>query len=83
MFYFKIFYLGRKRRERSEKMSSLVKSIVEIIHHLVLGLFPMQWVKRGEWRADKMTFLFLGKAIEQLKNPRMYNNHFCLTGEEK
>jgi hypothetical protein len=48
----------------------LVKSIVEIINHPVLGLFPKQWVERGEWRAAKMTSLFLGKAIEQLKNSK-------------
>ncbi len=51
-------------------MSSLVKSIVKIINHRVLGLIPMQCVKRGEGRTDKRTSLFLGKATEELKNPK-------------
>jgi hypothetical protein len=46
-----IFYLGREKRERAEKMSSLVKCIVETQNHLVLRLIPMQCVKRGEWES--------------------------------
>jgi hypothetical protein len=47
--YFKIFYLGREKMERAEKMSSLVKCIVEILNHLVLRIISMQRMKGGEW----------------------------------
>jgi heme/copper-type cytochrome/quinol oxidase subunit 4 len=46
-----IFYLGREKRERAEKMSSLVKYIVGFLNHLVLRLIPVQCVKRGEWES--------------------------------
>jgi hypothetical protein len=64
-----IFYLGREKRERAEKMSSLVKCIVETQNHLVLRLIPMQCVKRGEWESGYNDIFVLRKAREQLKNP--------------
>jgi hypothetical protein len=69
--YSKIFYLGRKRKGRSEIRSSLVESIAEIINHLVLRLFPMQCVKRGEWvsgQNDIFVFRKSDRAAEELKN---------------
>jgi hypothetical protein len=71
VFYSKILYLGRKRRGRLEIRSSLVESIAEIINHLVLGLFPMQCVKRGEWvsgQNDIFVFRKSDRAAEELKN---------------
>jgi len=79
-----IFYLGREKRERAEKMSSLVKYIVGFLNHLVLRLIPVQCVKRGEWESGYNDIFVLRKAREQLKIPIMYNNPiFSRRGKER
>ncbi len=51
--HYEIFYLGKKRRGRSEIRSYLVESIEVIKNHLVLELFPMQCVKREGWMSGQ------------------------------
>ena len=62
MFYFKIFYLGRKRRGRSEIRSYLVESIEVVINHLVIELFPMQGVKREGWMSGQNDIFVFRKS---------------------